>query len=87
LRRLFWEVGTNEKIEDDRSVGIIGAAFTVVLTRTLPEGVRVVFVRIRIVPPEFDFSRGEFTSRWMLARQWLLPDICVRWTRRYQDDH
>ncbi len=74
MRRLFWGVGTNEKVEDVRSAGTIGAAFTVVLTLILPEDVNVVFVRMRIVPPGFDFSRGKFASPLIRAEQWLLPD-------------
>ena len=49
FRRLFWGVGTNENVEDVRSAGIIGAAFTVVLTLTFPEGVSVVFVLMRMI--------------------------------------
>ncbi len=51
FRRLFWGVGTNENVEDVRSAGIIGAAFTVVLTLTFPEGVSVVFVLMRMISP------------------------------------
>jgi hypothetical protein len=53
FRRLFWGVGTNENVEDVRSAGIIGAAFTVVLTLTFPEGVSVVFVLMRMISLRF----------------------------------
>lgn len=51
VRRLFLRVGSAEKVAEVRSAGSIGAAFTVVLTLTFPEGVNVVFVRMRTVPP------------------------------------
>ena len=51
LRCLFLRVGSAEKVAEVRSAGSIGAAFTVVLTLTFPEGVNVVFVRMRTVPP------------------------------------
>jgi hypothetical protein len=52
LRRLFFGgVGTSEKVEDVRNGGNIGAAFVVVLTLTLPDGVIEVLVLIRTVPP------------------------------------
>ena len=47
VRRLFLGVGTNEKLVDVRSAGIIGATLVVVLTLTLPAGVSVVLVRMR----------------------------------------
>jgi hypothetical protein len=51
VRRLFMCVGSAEKVAEVRSAGSIGAAFTVVLTLTFPEGVNVVFVRMRMVVP------------------------------------
>src|SRR5918997_3280332 len=51
FRRLFFVVGSTEKVDDVRSGGSIGAALTVVLTFTLPDGVSDVFVRMRMVPP------------------------------------
>ena len=48
LRRLFLRVGSAEKVAEVRSAGSIGAALTVVLTLTFPEGVNVVFVRMRM---------------------------------------
>ncbi|MCA1728515.1 MAG: hypothetical protein LC751_03585 [Actinobacteria bacterium] len=51
FRRLFLGVGISEKVEDVLSAGIIGAALTVDLTLTFPDGVNVVFVRMRMVPP------------------------------------
>lgn len=45
-------VGTIEKVDEVLRAGSIGAALTVVLTLTLPDGVSVVFVRMRMVPPE-----------------------------------
>ena len=42
-------------MDDVRSAGIIGAALTVVLTLTLPDGVSDVFVLMRIVPPKICF--------------------------------
>ena len=51
VRRLFLRVGSAEKVAEVRSAGSIGAAFTVVLTLTFPEGVSVVFVRMRMVSP------------------------------------
>jgi hypothetical protein len=53
VRRLFLGVGTTEKVAELRSAGTIGAGLTVVLTLTFPDGVSVVFVRMRIVPPKF----------------------------------
>jgi len=44
-------VGSAEKVAEVRSAGSIGAAFTVVLTLIFPEGVSVVFVRMRTVSP------------------------------------
>ena len=52
FRRLFFVVGSTEKVDDVRSGGSIGAALTVVFTLTFPDGVSVVFVRIRMVPPK-----------------------------------
>lgn len=52
FRRLFLVVGSIEKVDDVRSAGSIGAALTVVFTLTFPDGVSVVFVRMRIVPPK-----------------------------------
>ena len=52
VRRLFLGVGTTEKVAELRSAGTIGAGLTVVLTFTFPEGVNVVFVRMRMVPPK-----------------------------------
>jgi hypothetical protein len=49
VRRLFLRVGSAEKVAEVRSAGSIGAAFTVVFL-TFPEGVNVVFVRMRTVP-------------------------------------
>lgn len=51
VRRLFLRVGSVENVAEVRSAGSIGAAFTVVLTLTFPEGVNVVFVRMRMVTP------------------------------------
>ena len=51
VRRLFFRVGSAEKVAEVRSAGSIGAAFTVVLTLTFPEGVSAVFVRMRMVSP------------------------------------
>src|SRR5215203_853202 len=48
VRRLFLRVGGNEKLADVRSAGSIGATLVVVLTLTLPVGVSVVFVRMRM---------------------------------------
>jgi len=45
-------VGSIEKVDDVRSAGSIGAAFTVVFTLTFPDGVSDVFVRMRMVPPK-----------------------------------
>ena len=56
VRRLLLGVGTTEKVAELRSAGSIGAGLTVVLTLTFPEGVIVVFVRMRIVPPKFGWS-------------------------------
>jgi hypothetical protein len=47
FRRLFF-VGTNEKLVEVRTAGIIGAALAVVLTLILPAGVSVVLVRMRM---------------------------------------
>lgn len=52
FRRLFFVVGSTEKVEDVRSGGSIGAALTVVLTFTFPDGVSDVFVRMRMVSPK-----------------------------------
>ena len=41
-------VGSAEKAAEVRSAGSIGAALTVVFTLTFPEGVNVVFVRMRM---------------------------------------
>ncbi len=48
VRRLFLGVGASEKLVDVRNAGSIGAALAVVLTLTLPAGVNVVFVRMRM---------------------------------------
>ena len=48
-------MGSTEKVDDVRSAGIIGAALTVVLTLTLPDGVSDVFVLMRIVSPKIRF--------------------------------
>ena len=53
VRRLLLGEGTIEKVAELRSAGSIGAGLTVVLTLTFPDGVSVVFVRMRIVPPKF----------------------------------
>ena len=53
--------GTKEKVEDVWSAGSIGAAFVVVLTLTLPDGIIVVFVLMRITFPAFVCSIKEFT--------------------------
>jgi len=45
-------VGSTEKVDEVRSGGSIGAALTVVLTFTFPDGVSEVFVRTRMVPPK-----------------------------------
>jgi hypothetical protein len=45
-------VGIIEKVDEVLIAGSIGAALTVVFTLTFPDGVSVVFVRMRIVPPE-----------------------------------
>jgi hypothetical protein len=45
-------VGSTEKVDDVRSAGSIGAAFTAVFTLTFPDGVSDVFVRMRMVPPK-----------------------------------
>ena len=50
-RRLFLGGGTAEKVAEVRSAGSIGAALTVVFPLTLPDDVRAVFVRMRMVPP------------------------------------
>jgi len=52
VRRLFLRVGTAEKVVEARSAGSIGAAFMVVLTLTLPDGVSVVLVQMRMIPPK-----------------------------------
>ncbi len=44
-------VGTIEKVDELLRAGSIGAGLTVVLTLTFPDGVNVVFVRMRMVPP------------------------------------
>jgi hypothetical protein len=44
-------VGSAEKVAEVRSAGSIGAAFTVVLTLTFPEGVSVVLVWMRTNSP------------------------------------
>jgi hypothetical protein len=48
VRRLFLGVEASEKLVDVRNAGSIGAALAVVLTLTLPAGVNVVFVRMRM---------------------------------------
>jgi hypothetical protein len=45
-------VGTIENVDELLRAGSIGAGLTVVLTFTFPDGVNVVFVRMRIVPPK-----------------------------------
>jgi hypothetical protein len=51
FRRLFFgALGTSEKVDEVRIAGSIGAAFVVILTLTLPEGVMVVLVLMRIFP-------------------------------------
>jgi hypothetical protein len=45
-------VGSTEKVDEVRSGGSIGAALTVVLTFTFPDGVSEVFVRMCMVPPK-----------------------------------
>src|SRR5215210_6663485 len=52
FRRLFVVVGIIEKVDELLRAGSIGAGLTVVLTLTLPDGVNVVFVRMRMVPPK-----------------------------------
>ena len=52
FRRLFFAVGSTEKVDDVRSAGSIGAGLTVVCTFTFPDGVSDVLVRMRMVPPE-----------------------------------
>jgi hypothetical protein len=44
-------VGIIEKVDELLRAGSIGAGLTVLLTLTLPDGVKVVFVRIRMIPP------------------------------------
>jgi pimeloyl-ACP methyl ester carboxylesterase len=44
-------VGSNEKVDDVLRGGSIGAALTVVFTFTFPDGVRDVFVRMRMFSP------------------------------------
>jgi len=56
VRRLFVVVGTIEKVEELLRAGSIGAGLRVVLTLTFPDGVNVVFVRMRIFPPNFGGS-------------------------------
>ena len=48
VRRRFLGVEASEKLVDVRTAGSIGAALAVVLTLTLPAGVNVVFVRMRM---------------------------------------
>jgi hypothetical protein len=43
-------VGTIENVDELLRAGSIGAGLTVVLTFTFPDGVNVVFVRMRMVP-------------------------------------
>jgi len=45
-------VGTSEKVDELLRAGSIGAGLMVVLTLTFPDGVNVVFVRMRMVPPK-----------------------------------
>ena len=45
-------VGTIENVDELLRAGSIGAGLTVVLTFTFPDGVNVVFVRMRMVPPK-----------------------------------
>jgi len=59
-------VGSAEKDDEVRSAGSIGAAFTVVLNLTFPEGVNVVFVLMRMFPP-YVRSPCEFTSHLLLT--------------------
>jgi hypothetical protein len=47
-------VGTSEKVDELLRAGSIGAGLTVVLTFTFPDGVNVVFVRMRMVPPSVE---------------------------------
>lgn len=64
VRRLFLRVGSAEKVAEVRSAGSIGAALTVVLTLTFPEGVNVVFVRMRMVGSlRCRFLYGESTRK------------------------
>ena len=51
VRRFFMIVGTIEKVDELLRAGNIGAGLTVVLTLTFPDGVNVVFVRMRMIPP------------------------------------
>ena len=51
-------MGSAEKVAEVRSAGSIGAALTVDLTLTLPDGVSVVLVRIRMVPPSIELLRN-----------------------------
>jgi hypothetical protein len=53
VRRLFVVVGTIEKVDELLRAGSIGAGLTVVLTLTFPDGVNVVLVRMRMIPPNF----------------------------------
>ena len=52
VRRFFVVVGTIEKVDELLRAGNIGAGLTVVLTLTFPDGVNVVLVRMRMVPPD-----------------------------------
>lgn len=45
-------VGTSEKVDELLRAGSIGAGLMVVLTLTFPDGVNVVLVRMRMVPPK-----------------------------------
>ena len=45
-------VGTIENVDELLRAGSIGAGLTVVLTFTFPDGVNVVFVRMRMLPPK-----------------------------------
>ncbi len=48
----FLGVGTTEKVADVQSAGSIGGALVMVLILTLPAGVSVVLIRMRMVPPQ-----------------------------------
>jgi hypothetical protein len=69
VRRLFLGVGSAEKVAEVRSAGSPGAALTVVFTRTFPEGVSVVFVRIRMVSPNVGFLRARFYQPVAICRR------------------